>query len=268
MKSATYERISALIYDESGIRLRPGRVAMLSARLGKRIRQLGLSADEEYLELLERDLESEVVQLLDLISTNVTYFFREKEHFEFLASQYENWLAGGQKRFRFWCAASSTGEEPYSIAMTLRQVEERLGVEPDTRILASDISTRVLTHAEQGIYSDKNLECVPSEYLSRFFDKSRVENDSGACVSDELRKMLIFKRLNLSKLPFQMRGPLDVVFCRNVMLYFDEPVKKALVEAIHQLLRPGGFLIVGKSESVPALRDLYARVGPSIYQKA
>ena len=267
MEKACFARICEIAYSASGIRIAAGKEGMVSARLGKRIRELGFGSANEYLGFLEQNRESEVVQLLDLLSTNVTHFFRESEHFDFVSQTVHDWLAQGQKRFRFWSAASSTGEEPYTLAMTLRDTVRSMGRPVDVKLLATDISTRVLARAGEGRYPADSLEQIPPPLRRRYFRPEKTGGSKMWSVTDELREMIVFRRLNLSTPPFPMRGPLDIVFCRNVMFYFDAPIKEGLVGEIHRLLRPDGYLITGKSESVPALKGLFTRVGPAVYRK-
>ncbi|MBI1382408.1 MAG: methyltransferase domain-containing protein [Planctomycetaceae bacterium] len=267
MQQQVYERICALVYDEAGIRIRPGKESMVASRLAKRVRALGLESETDYLEYLERELATEVVALLDVISTNVTSFYRESEHFKVLADSHRQLLRAGAKRVRYWCAASSTGEEPYTIAMTLAEVERELGARPDCRLLATDISTRVLKEASDGAYNNARMAGVPEELRKRYFARTEIAGVEMHRAIPELSSRIMFRRLNLSQPPFPMRGPLDAVFCRNVMFYFDEPVKEALVAEFHRLLKPGGLLFVGKSESLPPGSPGYVRAGSSVFRK-
>ncbi len=267
MNATVFERICSLVYDEAGIRIREGKESMVASRLGKRIRALGLGDETEYLEFLERELRNEVVALLDVISTNVTSFFREAEHFGVLAGIHRAAVKSGRKRIRYWCAASSSGEEPYTIAMTLREVERELGASVDTKLLATDISTRVLEAARQGVYSASKVDGIPDPLLRRYFVR---EADSGAVVhraTPEIAELVVFSRLNLSQPPFPMHGPLEAIFCRNVMFYFDDPVRHGVIDECHRLLAPSGTLFVGKSESLPSGRTDFARVGSSVFRK-
>ena len=266
MEASVFNEIRSIVYEHSGIQLKDGKETMVAARIAQRLRALTLDDELAYLEYLKADLEREVVQLLDVVSTNVTHFFRESEHFEALRGFVEGWLDQGQRRFRFWSAASSTGEEPYTLAMTLRDVLERRATAADVRILATDISTRVLRRAEAGVFEAAQLERVPKPLRRRYFEAA--PDTPGACVArDSLRSLLLFRRLNLSQPPFPMRGPMDAIFVRNVMIYFDDGVRERLIAECHRLLRPGGYLIVGKSESLVRSAELFDRAGPSIYRR-
>ncbi len=267
MEAAVFERICSLVYDEAGIRIKEGKESMVSSRLAKRIRALGLNDEVEYLEYLERELRSEVVALLDVISTNVTSFFREAEHFTVLADVHRKAIKAGRKRLRYWCAASSSGEEPYTIAMTLREVERELGASVDTRLLATDISTRVLNAAREGVYAESKIEGIPDALLHRYFVRETGGGEVRYRAGDDIARLVAFSRLNLSQPPFPMRGPLEAIFCRNVMFYFDDPVRNGVIDECHRLLAPSALLFVGKSESLPSGRTDFARAGSSVFRK-
>jgi len=266
MEQAVFSELCEVIYEQSGIRIKEGKKVMLASRLAKRLRALDITDERSYLEHLRRDLDREIVFLLDSVSTNVTHFFRESEHFEFIREQMTRWLADGQTRFRFWSAASSTGQEPYTLAMTLLDTCAAAGRQPDIKILATDISTRVLAEAEAGVYDEEKMAGVPAPMRARYFDRTEVEGQPVFRARRELRDMIVFKRVNLSQPPFPMRGPMSVILCRNVMIYFDEPVRRALIEEFCGLLGPDSFLIVGKSESLTAAGDLLDRAGTSTYR--
>lgn len=203
----------------------------------------------------------ELVQLLDVISTNVTSFFREAEHFEYLRDDFTRRLDAGQTRFRYWSAACSTGEEPWSMAMTL--AEAAAGRPCDLRILATDISTRVLGEARAATYPAERLAAVPRALRERWFepdgDRWRVK---GA-----LRSLVVFKRLNLSRPPYPMRGPLTMVFCRNVMIYFDRELRARLAGEFFRLLGPGDHLVIGHAESLTGIDSRLRALRPSVYAR-
>jgi len=266
MDEATFRKFCRLIYEKCGIRLGENKQALVHARIGKRMRALGMSEYKTYLKRATEDTTGEeIVQLLDAISTNVTSFFREADHFDFLRECFSEWLAQGQKRFRFWSAASSTGEEPYSLGMTL--LEACGDRQVDMRILATDISTRVLDKCRAGMYAQKKLESVPAMLKGRYFEQIRGNGGVSYVVRKNLKDLVVFKRLNLSKPPFPMRGPLDVVFCRNVMIYFDNEVRKRLLADIRRLLKPNGYLMVGHAESLTTMVSDFKMVRPSVYVK-
>lgn len=263
MKPAVFEELCSIVYAESGIRLGESKRNMVSARLSRRLRSLGLDDEVAYLEYLQQNLADEAVELLNAISTNVTHFFRDEQHFDFFGAKLREWKAGGQRRFRVWCAASSTGEEPYSLLMTMAEALGT-GKESDYRLLASDICTDVLEHASNATYSVDKLNGVSNAQRSRYMDIDRA--GQVAVMKPELRERAVFSRINLAKPPFQMKGPLDFIFCRNVMIYFDDPVRLQLVREFRRLLRPDGFIVVSSSESFSSKEFAVDRVAPSIYQ--
>jgi chemotaxis protein methyltransferase CheR len=262
----TFQSIREIVYEKSGINLSDGKMALVSARVGKRMRALQLDGYQEYLRLVKRDPSGEeLVQLLDAISTNVTHFFREPRHFELIQQLFLGWLKQGQRRFRFWSAACSTGEEPYSLAMTLAECAQ--GADIDLKILATDISTRVLAEASAGEYSEARVASVPKTLLHRYFDSRGSGESRIYSVKPALKSRVVFKRFNLSEWPFVMSGPMDVVFCRNVMIYFDNQVRAGVLSEIYRLLKPSGYLLVGHAESLTGLVSDFRSMRPSVYVK-
>lgn len=266
MDKTTFDAIRKIVYEKSGINLKPGKESLVSARVGKRMRALNLTDHEEYLRCINNDSSGkEVVSLIDAISTNVTSFFREAHHFSLLDELFREWLAAGQTRFRFWSAASSTGEEPYSLAMTL--LEALNGQRPDIKILASDISTQALGACQAGIYEKRKLEEISPFLLNRYFQPCKNGLPDSYVVDKKLKDWLVYKRINLSSTPFPMRGPFDVIFCRNVMIYFDKQVRQRLLAELYRLLKPGGYVFVGHAESLAATTSDFKVVQPSVFQK-
>lgn len=254
-----------LIYEKAGISLGPRKEALVKARIGRRMRSLGIPTYRRYLDTVHNDSSgAELVEMLNAICTNVTSFFREETHFDFVKRVLVGWEAQGQKRFRFWCAAASTGEEPYSLAMTVRECLKDAG---DALILATDLSTRALAAARCGVFKQKQMQNVPAIMMRKYFRREDAADANSYAVCDELRSMLRFGRINLATPPFPLRGPLDMVFCRNVMIYFDSSVRKRLLADVHRLVRPGGYLIVGHAESLTGLRTPFKPVSPSVYVK-
>lgn len=265
MKKRSFERIREVVYETSGIALTPKKQALVSARVGKRMRSLGITDFEEYLEYLEEHRDEEVVGLLDAVSTNVTSFFREPHHFDFIADEVNRWYDAGQRRFRFWSAACSTGEEPLSLAMVLKEALPYPDV--DLRILATDISTETLAHCDLARYEERKIEPIPSVMRNRWFTSVGKGEDREWVAKPELQRHIVYRRMNLSAPPFPMRGPLDAVFCRNVMIYFDDAVRIALLYEVGRLLKPGGYLLVGHAESLAGMISDFKYVKPSIYRK-
>jgi len=260
-----------LIYTQSRIRLGPDKRTLVSSRLAKRLRQLQLSGYHEYCELLRSPAgEEELRFLIDRISTNHTYFFREMKHFDFLREKVlPQWQARSQVKkemFRVWSAACSSGEEPYSLAIHLAEHLAPAG--PNTwRIEASDISTRVLEIAERGVYDGEKLEGISQELLRRHFQKGVREWLGHYRIKDELRQRVGFHQLNLLEANYPFGRPFDVIFCRNVMIYFDRPTQESLIEYLAERLVPGGYLMVGHSESLSGIKHSLRLVQPAIYLK-
>lgn len=266
METATFDKIRSLVYQQSGIDLAPGKEPLVRGRLGKRMRALGIADEAQYLRHVLNDASGdELVRLLDAISTNFTHFFREQDHFRVLESACREKLAenrGG--RFRVWSAACSSGEEPYSIAMTIL---DSLADSPgDARILATDISTRVLAQAVEGKYRQEEVSHIPAALRGQYFEHSRGPEPIYQA-NEALRRMVTFRRMNLSKPPFPMQGPFDLIFCRNVMIYFDNTVRSRLLLEIERLLSPGGWLLVGHTESLAGIATGLKMISPSVYRK-
>ncbi|MEA3287213.1 MAG: CheR family methyltransferase [Candidatus Marinimicrobia bacterium] len=263
--NSTFRKITRIVYDNVGIVLNDSKKALVTARVRTRMKSLEIDQFRDYYDFLDSDTSGdELVQLLDVISTNVTHFFRESEHFDVLSDATSGWVAQGQKKFRFWSAACSTGQEPYAMAMKLSEIK---GIDAtDLKILATDISTQVLSHSKQGVYNEKNLKTVPAKLRNRYFTR-RQNGVANFEVKAPIKELITFKRLNLAKPPFPMKGPFDFVFCCNVMIYFDNKVRSGLVNEFYRLLKPGGYLIVGTAESLTGLNTKFTTVSPSVYIK-
>lgn len=268
LSETDFLRFSRLVYEQAGINLHQGKKELLRARLAKRIRELGFHSFAQYYEHLLRDQSGEeIVQMLDCIATNLTRFFREEPHFQFLAqSVYPEFSkalenGGGDHSFRVWSAACSTGEEPYSIAMHLS-----LHWGGDFHVLATDISTKALEKAKKSIYPTSRLSEVPSGMVSRFFLKGHGPRQGYVRLKPEIRSRVSFQRHNLmDPPPFQEQ--MNLVFCRNVLIYFDRPTQKRVVESITEVLKPGGYLLVGHAESLNGAVPHLRYVKPAVYRK-
>ena len=265
MDYKTFQKLREIVYDNCGISLNDSKVAMLSARIAKRMRVLNIKEHTEYLDYLINDKSTvEITKFLDVISTNVTSFFREKEHFDLLNNIIMGIVKSGQKRIRIWCAAASTGQEPYTIAMVCDRAS---GKSSDVKILATDISTKVLKEAKEGRYNLEIIKKIPSDLLLHYFTEEIEGNKKYYCVKDILKKLIVFKRLNLFQTPYPMRGPIDIVFCRNVMIYFDNSTKERLVSEIYRLLKPGGYLMLGHAENLTLIKHNFKYIKPSVFMK-
>ena len=264
MDAQTFKDFQSIAYQKAGIFLREGKAALIQARLAKRLRELGLTSEREYLDRLRNDGDDEVVLFLDAISTNFTKFYREPDHFETLREHILEQKAAGQRRFRIWCAASSSGEEPYTIAMTLDPILEGC----DWKILATDISTRVLALAVAGVYGAEEIEGIPPAMLQRYLDRLPAGEDGEVqwAVRDRLKQRITYRRLNLASRPYPMKGPLDAVFCRNVMIYFDRPMRAGVVGEFERLVGPGCPLFIGHSETLNGITTRFKTERPSVYR--
>lgn len=267
-----FQKYSRLAMEHCGINLHDGKKELLQARLNKRLRATGIKSYKEYYDYLTSHRnDEELVNFLDSISTNLTYFFREPKHFEFLQEVALPELIrakqkAGNRRLRIWSAACSTGEEPYSVAMCVHsnlKDPERW----DFRILATDISTRVLEIAYRGRYPEERVLRVPVALRQIYFRKIK-ENGGPPLyeIAPVLRDIVTIRRLNLNE-PFPFKGPFDCIFCRNVMIYFNKETQRMLVHRMADYLAPGGYLMVGHSESLTGLDHPLRYIQPSIYQK-
>lgn len=266
LKAREFDEFRELVYQTSGITLGEGKESLVSARLGKRMRALGLPDFRAYLDWVRSaEGREERVHMLDAISTNVTSFFREPEHFDFIRERMAEWVGEGRRRFRFWSAACSSGEEPYTLAMTL--AECGLPADADVRILATDISTRILEAAQAGLYPAAKLEGLPPGHAARYFQPAPGAGPGLYAARPALKDRILFRHMNLSAPPFPMKGTLDVILVRNVMIYFDATVRRNLVAECHRLLRPGGYLLVGHAESLTGTTRDFQCLRPSIYAK-
>jgi chemotaxis protein methyltransferase CheR len=264
--SKEFECFRTLIYEGSGISLDQRKKSLLESRLAKRLRELGLETFAQYYDRVTRDpTREEFTRMLDLISTNKTDFFREPKHFDYLREHILPQLKD-ERRIRIWSSACSTGEEPYTIAMTLfENINNPL--QWDFKILASDLSTRVLAKAAAGLYEEDRFRDVPPDILKRHFLRGRGDHVGQFKVKPHLSEIIQFRRLNLMDERFPIKTPLDLIFCRNVMIYFDRPTQETLVNKFHWYLKPGGHLFIGHSESLQWVNHPFTVVAPTIYQK-
>ena len=258
-----FSQIRELLFRIAGINLAPTKKALVCSRLGKRLKQFDLDSYGAYYKLLESGNEpSELQTAVDLLTTNETYFFREEKHFEFLVDKVLPKVSSYQKPFRVWSAASSTGEEAYTTAMVLA---DRLGEKP-WEIVASDISTKVLDKARMGRYPMERAKKIPRDYLTRYCLKGVGSQEGTFMIKPALRRRVSFSQVNLNGVLPDL-GEFDVIFLRNVMIYFDAPTKRQVVSRIISHLRSDGYLMVGHSESLNGINDTLRTVLPSLYQK-
>jgi len=259
-----FRRIGDIVYRECGIVLKSGKEALVRARLVKRLRALKMGDFGEYMEYLQSDNGREELGLLiDVMTTNKTSFFREMAHFDFLGETVLPQLTG--RRLRFWSAACSSGEEPFSIAMFLLDRMQGLRSR-DVKILATDISPTILEKAGRAIYDEGMLLDLPSTFMRKYFVKVGNENHRSYQVSGDVRKIVRIARLNLLH-SWPMKGSFNLIFCRNVMIYFDKPTQQELINRFWEILEPGGYLFVGHSEGMSGIKHKFRYVQPATYVK-
>ncbi|MBP7915605.1 MAG: chemotaxis protein CheR [Vitreoscilla sp.] len=263
--AADFERVRQLIYQRAGISLHEGKRAMVYSRLSRRLRDTGHHSFKDYLQWLEQHVgasgEQEWQEFINCLTTNLTAFFREEHHFHAFAEALKPFKTG--KPPRVWCNAASTGEEPYSIAMVLA---EELGTSSGAKLMASDIDTKVLATAQRGVYSAEARGLTP-ERLRKHFQRGTGANAGSIRVKPELVRMVEFKVFNLMSPQWSLGDPFDMVFCRNVMIYFDHPTQRKVLEGIHKTMKPGSLLFVGHSENFTDARDLFQLRGKTVYQR-
>ena len=269
-----YQTIAEFVHKTAGINLLEGKKELVRTRLGKRMRQLQMKDFRTYFQHVMKDeTGEEIIFLLDSLATNLTSFFREDQHFKFMAKNVlpnlENRRrAENSRKLRIWSAACSSGEEPYTIAMVILEKSPYFGLGGDCRILATDISTKVLDMAKRGLYGPERVKTIPAMLLGKYFNKAGGERGENIYqVTRQMRELIAFRRLNLMD-PLPFKNPLDLIFCRNVMIYFDKDTIARLVAKYYQILAPGGYLFIGHSESLSGLSHDFKYVEPCIYQKA
>jgi chemotaxis protein methyltransferase CheR len=261
---ADFARVKAIIYRAAGIHLGESKKQLVYSRLARRLRTLKLQSFDEYLAYLDHH-EHELQEFINALTTNLTAFFREPYHFSIL-SDFVRTRNTATKTLRVWCAASSTGEEPYSIAMTL--VEAYGTYTPPVQIIASDIDSSVLQYAAQGIYTLERLDALSLAQKKKFFLRGKGTNHGKARVIDKLRQLIEFRQVNLLDLDWRIEAGIDVIFCRNVMIYFDKPTQLKLLQRMVRLLQPDGLYIAGHSESFSHASHLVKLVGKTTYRLA
>ncbi len=264
LSQKNFTKIAEAVYRLCGINLLEGKEELIKVRLSKRLRVLGLENFGQYVALVERD-EEELAMMIDSLTTNKTSFFREPQHFAYLREHILPEMRAAPHRMKIWSAGCSSGEEPYSIAITLQEDNPNIGRE-QARILATDISMKMVARVREGKYDDDALRDMPPQLLKKYFVTAPSTASRAFRVCDELRGMVHVAQLNLME-AWPMRGGFDVIFCRNVMIYFDKTTQGTLVRHFGELLKPGGHLFVGHSESLTGLSHSFKYVKPAIYCK-
>ncbi|HNX25006.1 MAG TPA: protein-glutamate O-methyltransferase [Spirochaetota bacterium] len=262
-----FHKLRDIIYDEAGIKLGDVKKILMQSRLIKRLRDLRLDNFTEYYEYLIQNYEKEKINFINSITTNKTDFFRENDHFEFMKSKIlPDFEKKKENELRIWSAGCSTGEEPYTIAITLFEYFNGK-VPPEFLILATDIDTQVLEKAQEGNYSADHLADVEPKYLKNYFFDNSSEKGNFYKVKDQLKQVVYFRRLNLLQDDYPMKKKFDIIFCRNVIIYFDRETQKKLFENYHRYLKDDGYLLIGHSENITSITDKFSLTGRTIYKK-
>jgi chemotaxis protein methyltransferase CheR len=270
MTDADFRKFSTLIYELCGIHLHEGKKELVKARLGKRLRAGRFSSFREYFQYVVEDPSGEeLTHLLDSIATNFTSFFREPQHFDYLQKNFLPEVMArkedGQKRLRFWSAGCSSGEEPYSLLISLCETIENFP-SWDIKILATDLSQKILKTAMEGIYPQERIASVPARLKKKYFLQGENQWENHVKVKDFLKRPISFQHFNLlDSLAFQ--EPFDCIFCRNVMIYFDKKTQARLVNGFYDYLAKGGVFFIGHSESLAGITHRFQYVKPAIYRK-
>jgi chemotaxis protein methyltransferase CheR len=265
MSKQNFTVISEVIYKYSGIVLKDIKEDMVYNRISRRVRKTGSLGFDDYLAMALQQESVEFTHFVNAITTNFTSFFRESHHFDFIKNTaIPEWKSNPhRKKLRIWSAGSSTGEEAYSIAMTLN---DQIPNAWDAKILATDLDTNVVAQGESGVYSPDRVSDLSSKLVSQYFDKIGGGEKERVQVKKSLRNMTFFKPLNLLQ-DWPMSGQFEMIFCRNVVIYFDKPTQKLLFNRFADLLSPGGYLIIGHAESMYKLSDRFTSIGNTVYRK-
>ena len=267
-----FDAIRTLVKEKTGISLGLHKRDLVVSRLAKRLRSLELGSFKEYIQILQDDPDGqEIVHMINRITTNKTDFYREKHHFDYMTAKllpalYQRGESTGKRKIRVWSSASSSGEEPYTIAITMSEFfKDRPGW--DWKILATDLDTTMLSKASKGEYEERLLEPVPRPILNKYFTKLGKGPGALYKVIPQLREKILFRKFNLMSAQYPFRVELDFIFCRNVLIYFENKEKLEIVTKMHHVLAPEGHIFVGHSESLMMAKDLYNYVGTTIYVK-
>ncbi len=256
---------SKLVYDKTGINLHFGKKQLLQSRVNKVLRKRGISSYRAYYEIVKKDSSGEeLIEFINLISTNVTHFFREIKHFEFLKhTWFPEFNFNNSKSVKVWSAACSSGEEPYSLAITMKEL---LRNNYDFQVYATDISTKVLKMAQRAIYPIGFLDKINNELVKKYFFEGKNSANGYVKLKDEIKKQVVFEKLNLIE-PFKVPYKFDIVFCRNVMIYFDLNIKELIINKFYDCMNKGAYLMIGHSESLNGISHPFKYVMPAVYKK-
>ena len=263
-----FEHIRDLVGERTGIVLSDHKITMVYGRLSRRLRQLKISTFSQYLKLLEDETGQELVEFTNALTTNLTSFFREPHHFEYLKDAALPSLIKHRpsRRLRLWSAGCSTGEEPYSIGITLHEAMESQLRNWDVKILATDLDTNVVQKGKNGVYEQERVNGIEDKRLRKWFRKGRDIHAGKVSVSENIRQMITFKQLNLLH-EWPMKGPFDIIFCRNVVIYFGKETQRELFNRYADMLANDGYLFIGHSENLHKISDRFQLIGKTIYRK-
>ena len=269
LSNRNFEALARYIYDYSGIKMPSSKMTMLEGRLRRRLRATGISSFNDYCDYLFKHdgIETESIYLIDAVTTNKTDFFREPKHFEYMEQvALPELVSAGHKRIRLWSSACSTGAEPYTMAMIMQEfVDGQSGI--DYRILATDLSTEVLQAARRGVYARDMIVPVGSEMRRKYVMMARDTTRSDVRIHPRLRSMVGFARLNLMDNAYKVGDPMHLIFCRNVLIYFDKPTQAKVLSRLCDCLLPGGYLFVGHSETVTGISLPVRQVANTVFKK-
>ena len=273
LTDSDFDFVCKFVYQSTGIVLNDNKREMLYRRLSRIVRERELNSFSDYCQLLRTQGEQEKDYFINAITTNLTSFFREQHHFDYLTTEELPKLmaskcvqVNGKKRLRIWSCASSTGEEPYSIAITVLETMRSVISAWDVKILATDIDSNVLATGKTGVYEYRRIENIKEDFKHKYFKRGCGENGNNIRVNNELSKLITFKQLNLLH-EWPIKGPFDVIFCRNVIIYFDKPTQQELFARYYDLLAPGGLLMLGHSENLGDYQKHFDHVGRTIFRK-
>jgi len=268
LEDAEFDTFKQLIYDETGIKLTELKKALVRARLTKRIRKLGLDSFKDYNEYLKNNYDAEKFDFINSITTNKTDFFREPRHFDYIKNVVLPELDNMKlKKIRIWSSACSSGEEPYTIGISLLEYYENKRNKPEIKILATDIDTNVLEKAKIGIYTFEQVKGIDSPLLKKYFQKGKGENEGLFRIKDSLKNIIYFRRLNLQDETYPMKGHFDIIFCRNVIIYFDKETQSRMFKRFSKYIADNGYLFIGHSENITRICDDFYLKGNTIYGK-
>jgi chemotaxis protein methyltransferase CheR len=266
MDSRLFDGFRTLVYRESGIVLEDDKASLLTSRIQGRLIELGIDSAGDYLQIVLGDKSGgELIHLINAISTNTTYFYREPRHYDIYREYLQDLKRKGNREVKIWCAAASTGEEPYCLCFeALEHLDPRI---QNVRILGTDISTKALHVAVEGYYPAEAARSIPDQIRLQYMERIISNGDEIWRVKDGPRSKILFKRLNLTRTPFKLQGEFDVIFCRNVMIYFDVKTRSQIVNDMYRLLRPGGIFFIGVTESLLGISHSFTKVDTSVFRK-